>query len=327
MNTAYTPYESLKLWHDKNLVTHQTNTDELHLFHEKVMQSSLEITLETMRSDYGSPPCAFSWFSMGSSGRCEQAAKSDQDHGIIFEETSPTTQVYFLELGKRLGAGLNYIGYPYCDGSVMSSNPLWCQSKQEWKEQIKKWIEEDSWESIRYLLIFFDARVVVGIQKSIQDLKEIIFQSIKEHPYLLGRLMENTMYYKKSLGIFNQFLTESYGPYAGCINLKHTAFFPYVNSIRLLAIKEKLPETSTLKRITALSQKPEYNQLLTGYQANYIKLLQFRLDNGKKMDYQDVHYLDVKKLNQQEKQEFKRILADGRKIQLFAESIVKKAVK
>ena len=42
----------------------------------------------------------------------------------------------------------------------MSSNPLWCKSFEAWKEQIFSWMDSESWEAIRYLQIFYDARVL-----------------------------------------------------------------------------------------------------------------------------------------------------------------------
>ncbi|WP_017755475.1 DUF294 nucleotidyltransferase-like domain-containing protein [Calidifontibacillus oryziterrae] len=327
MISFYTPYQLIKEWRDNNIAALQFSTDELQHFHDTIIRNTFEITLNEMIKNFQQPPCDFSWFVMGSAGRCEQAVMSDQDHGLIYEDTSKKTSDYFLEFGKRLCSALDYIGYPYCEGNVMSSNPLWCQSKSNWEDLIYNWIDENSWASLRNLLIFFDARVVIGKEQPIQQLKNIIYKSIEKHPYLIRRLFENTMYIEKAVGIFNQFLTEAYGPYPGCINLKRTAFFPYVNAIRLLAIIENIDETSTLSRLKKLSEQGEHNRNLDPYYENFKKLLQYRLHEEKTSNYEDVHYLQVKNLKKAEKHEIKQLLKDGRKLQRYTESVVNRKMK
>lgn len=323
MDFTFTPFESLKKWRDQNFAAHRSNPDELQRFHEAVFKSAFEITLELMTKSFGPPPCEYSWFVMGSAGRCEQALYSDQDHGLVFADNSTSHVAYFLELGKMLSNGLDYLGYPLCTGGVMSSNPLWCKSYEDWHEQIINWMKKEQWETLRYLLIFSDARTVVGNEALLLPLKRAIFHEIKSHPNLLVRLLENTMYREKALGIFHQLLPISSGPFTGCINLKNAAFLPYINAIRLLALKEGIIETATLKRLTALAKLPNYQHELENYHMLFSGLLKLALKNGLATNYRDVHYVKVKSLNHHEKQELKQILAEANKLQTLAEMIVK----
>lgn len=327
MNSSYTPYESLKKWRDNLVATHQFKADELHHFHELVLKKVYAITLEIMISENGLPPCEFTWFMMGSAGRCEQAVISDQDHGIIYEKTSEQASIYFLDFGKRLCLGLHYLGYPYCDGNVMSSNSLWCQSIIGWEEQINNWLDEASWESVRCLIIFFDGRAIAGEAEPVLKLKRLIHQAVEKHPLLLGRFLENTMYIEKSVGLFNHFLTVGHGPYTDCIDLKKTAFFPYVNAIRILAIKENISETSTILRLESLLQIAPYCQNLEIYYANFVHLLGIRLHHASKMKYEEIHYLQVKRLSKGERHALKQILKDGRKLYHYVGSIVNRVIK
>ncbi|MEK3885994.1 DUF294 nucleotidyltransferase-like domain-containing protein [Bacillus sp. FSL K6-3431] len=318
-------YQSLKIWHN-HIISLQSNSDELQLFHEYVMKKVYEIALEEMTRDYGAPPCKYSWFVTGSAGRCEQARLSDQDHGIIYDEINGGTDSYFLTFGEKISSGLYYMGYPLCQGNVMSSNRLWCRSITEWEIQIEKWIKEDKWESLRYLLIFFDARVIVGNEKTVLYLKKLIYQAIQEQSTILGRLLENTKYTVKAIGLFNQFLTIASGPYTGFINLKLTAIIPYVNAVRLLAIHEKIEKTSTLGRIEALSNYPTYKRILGPHYRNFKKLLQQRLKHDNGTNYEDAHYINVKSLNKKEKLEIKQILKEVRRLQKFTEMIIQRAI-
>ncbi|EIJ82193.1 hypothetical protein PB1_04635 [Bacillus methanolicus PB1] len=268
------------------------------------------VSISRINKDLGPAPSPFSFFVMGSAGRFEQGIWSDQDHGIIYDENSQNAKEYFLTLGKEISEGLFQAGYAFCDGGVMASNPLWCKSFPEWMQQLTDWILESSWESIRNLLIFIDGRSLHGEQSYIKKLKEIIFHSSQKEN-LLARMLDNTMHLKKGVGILGQFLVETHGIHSGMINLKETAFFPFVNSIRLLAIKENIMETSTLSRLHNLSEKVMPIQHKKLIEEQFIKLLNFRLTLCNHSDYESGHFLDIEKLSKEQKREMKNIIKIG----------------
>ncbi len=321
------PYDTLKSWRESHIGNHQTSISELNHFHDTVMQNLFDISLSEVKEKLGPPPCRFSWFVMGSAGRFEQAIISDQDHGLVYHVSNEKSREYFRELGKEISFGLYEIGYPYCDGGVMSSNPLWCKSNEEWEMQIDKWLEEESFESIRFLLIFYDARVLAGEEHGITRLKQQLHHHIEKRPYFLYRLFENTRHVKKAVGVFRQILTESHGSHAGYVDLKHSGFFPYINAIRLLAIKENISDTSTLSRLEKLCGFPEYKEL-EGCKVDFEKLLNFRLQQHQVSElYDDVHYLDVKKLDKKDRNEIKQILLNGKKLQDYTGTVIKRMLE
>ncbi|MFD1170561.1 DUF294 nucleotidyltransferase-like domain-containing protein [Oceanobacillus caeni] len=320
-------YQTLKSLYDANLLTYQKSTEALQLSHEFIIKNVFEITWKEMKKEYGPAPCEFSWFLMGSAGRCEQAIISDQDHGILYEEKSGSCASYFLIFGEKLIQALNDVGYPLCEGNVMCSNPLWCQSNKDWEIQIKKWIKDDTWKSFRYLLIFIDARVVVGDENRVMSLKRMIYQIIEKQPALLERLLENTKYHVKAIGLFNQFLTVSSGPYTGYMDLKATAIFPYVNAIRLLSIIEKIDSTSTLSRMEALCKYDLYKKIMDTHHSNFKKLMHYRVLHRDTKSYKDGRYLHVKTLNKLERREIKQIFKDLENLQSFTNMVVQGGIK
>ena len=76
MQGFHESYQSIKKWQNAHMSDHQMNADKLHLLHDYVIKNVFEITLKEMNRDFGPPPCEFSWFVMGSAGRCEQAVIS-----------------------------------------------------------------------------------------------------------------------------------------------------------------------------------------------------------------------------------------------------------
>lgn len=301
---VYSTYIEVQDYRKKHINEVAGNHTELNHFHDELYKDVIEISIKRITEHLGPPPSPFTFFVMGSAGRFEQAIWSDQDHGILFEKNIPEAQSYFLKLGKEISDGLHQVGYSYCDGGVMASNPLWCKSRQEWEQQLSNWMTECSWETIRQLLIFIDARALYGNQADIEWLKNHIYQAPNKSQLLL-RMKNNTMLVKKGVGVFGQLLVETHGIHSGTINLKEKAFFPYVNAVRLLAIRENILNSSTLSRLENISLPVET------YQDHFNRLLDFRLKLVDHTNYEDGHYLLVNKLSREQKKDLKDILKYG----------------
>jgi CBS domain-containing protein len=311
----FNSYEDVRKVRELKMKEASFNHFELNKLHDQLMYEVVQIALKKVKKEWGTPPSPFSFFIMGSAGRFEQALWSDQDHGIVYERNSEAAHDYFLKLGKEISKGLHQAGYELCDGNVMASNPLWCKSLENWKLQLEKWVKQESWESIRHLLIFIDARGLVGRDEYIKELKQCIHFQVTESPNLLKRMLKNTMHVKKGVGVFGQLLVERHGVHTGDVNLKETAFFPYVNAVRLLALKEKVLDTSTLSRLDALSESNMNIADREEYRRGFLKLLQFRLVQGEHDNYDAIHYVNIDELNKTEKKELKEILKKG--VQLY----------
>ncbi|WP_332698496.1 DUF294 nucleotidyltransferase-like domain-containing protein [Halalkalibacter lacteus] len=325
MDETNDKYQNLRQWRVDHISNYISSNDEVNQFHHYLMNSVIDIAMNELKKTFGDPPSDFSWFVMGSGGRFEQAIVSDQDHGLVYERKDDRSDKYFKALGKEITKGLYVTGYPYCDGNVMCSNPLWCRSIEEWQAQVINWMEESSWESIRYLLIFYDARTIVGNSEIVQSLKQLIYNYIEEFPSFLIRLQNNTMRIQKGIGFLGQFLTETHGIHSGSIHIKNYGFFPYVNAVRLLAIKENINVTSTLSRFQQLSHLSRYKQEVFKHQLNFKKLLDFRLMNVQKEDnYEDIHYLKIRVMNRKQKMELKQILKDVVVFQQYIQNMILK---
>ncbi|MGE7665613.1 DUF294 nucleotidyltransferase-like domain-containing protein [Ureibacillus composti] len=302
-------YESIKIWKDENIPSFLSDSVLINNFHDQVMLKVLEVAQSKM--GYIKPPCEFTWFITGSGGRFEQGVISDQDHGIIYEFSNEENDAYFRKLGEEISYGLDWIGYPFCKGNIMSSNPIWCKSLHDWQQQIQEWMDKESWEAIRYLQIFYDARTLFGKINYVLQLKQLIYQYQLEYPMLLRRFIANIMHLKNGIGPMGKIIVEQYGPYQGCVNLKYSAFLPYVNAIRLLSIKEGIYETSTLERMRRLIHFG-YEELLRDCEDNFKLLLQYRLSLLQGEDYMDTHYIKIKKISKEDRKIIKRIIKDGK---------------
>ncbi|MBN8209815.1 hypothetical protein JI666_13745 [Bacillus sp. NTK071] len=296
----------------------------LNAFHDQLMRQVVHLAEQKVKKEWGPAPSSFSFFLMGSGGRFEQALWSDQDHGIVYQETSEGASDYFLKLGNEISNGLHAVGYEFCDGKVMASNPLWCKSTDEWRGQLESWIDDERFDAIRYLLIFVDARVLVGRDQPIDELKKLIHLKLEESPHLLKRMLKNTMHLQKGVGVFGQILAETHGEHTGEVNFKQTAFFPYVNAVRLLALKEKVMNTSTLSRLEALSDQTLPRSERQSYENEFMKLLHFRLHYGKQENYEAVHYVTIDSLPKEQRKELKEMMKKGMELYKYTKKAIEK---
>ncbi|MCM3664168.1 DUF294 nucleotidyltransferase-like domain-containing protein [Mesobacillus subterraneus] len=303
-------YAKIKDFRIKRFKAASINNEELNLFHDFVHESVISVALHEVVMRRGQPSSPFCFFAMGSAGRMEQSIWSDQDHGMVFAAEEPTDLEYFLDLGREISNGMEIVGYKKCSGSVMASNPLWCKSSADWGNQLDYWVTDSTWESIRHLLIFADARSLYGESTLLSILKTQL-ANYSEKDQLLVRMLHNTMHLKKGVGILGQLLVETYGTFSGSINLKDTAFFPYVNAVRLLAFYEGINGTSTLSRISMLSDSIMTPVEKVFYREHFSDLLEYRLVHGSHIDYDAGHYVDGMALTKKEKKILKEILRAG----------------
>jgi CBS domain-containing protein len=306
----YFTYAEIKKLRDEEMNKAARDHVQLNHLHDRIMHKVINTAIFQIEEKYGPCPTPFSFIVMGSAGRFEQAIWSDQDHGIIYRDCTQIAQQYFLKLGKEISEGLFQTGYAYCDGDVMASNPLWCQSLSEWQQQLTNWMQESSWESIRHLLIFIDGRSLYGENSFINELKMMVYHTIQTN-LMLPRIIENTLHFKKGLGVLGQFLVETHGLHTGSLNLKEKVLFPYVNAIRLFAIKENIFETSTLSRLDCLPDSTLSTSEKAIIEQNFMMILNLRLSSGNHTDYESGHFLATEKLTSTEKKVLKDIIKFG----------------
>ncbi|MFE4525130.1 DUF294 nucleotidyltransferase-like domain-containing protein [Cytobacillus firmus] len=324
MESTFNSYQSLKKWKEEQILKYRSDISALNDFHDIIMKAVIRMALERTKKIERPSSWKFAWFTMGSSGRREQGFLSDQDHGLVFESGAAEAEKYFLELGEEVSKGLQAVGYPFCEGNVMSSNPLWCKSLSEWKEQIHAWMQEESLQTIRNLHIFYDSRVLAGEEEYIAELKSFIHVNLQKSPHLLTRMVETSMHMKKSVGPFGQLLAEEKGSHQGELDLKYAAFIPYVNAVRILAVKEGILDTSTIARMYKIMNINGYGGL-GKYRNNFAVLLKWRLQSYRQTDaYDDTHYIQLKTLSISERNELKDILKDAKKLHQFVVRTIQK---
>lgn len=214
--------------------------------------------LRNMKAEgWGPPPVEFCAIVMGSGGRGENYLYPDQDNGFILEdyddEDHNRIDQFFRELAQRMCHDLNDVGFPYCKGNVMATNPVWRKSLSQWVSQVQLWGRKRNPTALRLADIFFDFQPVWGKQTLATDLRKCVLEILKNNHFFFAQMHQTQMSHGVALGLFGRLVGEPDDEgQGGKIDLKYRATLPLVESIRLLSLQRGVEETSTLERIDKL---------------------------------------------------------------------------
>ena len=212
----------------------------------------------------------------------EQTLVTDQDNAIVFDnqetENSDLAHNYFLKLGQQVSYHLNTVGYKFCGGDIMASNPKWTQALSIWKGYFSEWINTSDPQSILDACIFFDFRCVYGKKSLIENLRLHVNQTIDNKSVFFYHLAQSVVSYKPPLSIFGKIIGKDHsGDYVN-LDLKKI-LLPIIGFSRLYALNNTIGETNTLSRVKQLYlhqiiSKSIHDELVLSY--NYLMHIRFK---------------------------------------------------
>ena len=206
---------------------------------------------------WGRPPVSMTVIVMGSGGRGENDLHPDQDNGIILDDYDGARHgaidPYFIEFSERMTRSLAQVGFPLCRGNVMATNPVWRKTAYQWRIQIENWLRKRDPIAIRLCDILFDFRAVYGDEGPAIELRHWIADRLKGNHAFLGDMYRNIEGHGVALSRFGRLAADTKNrSRPGEMDLKYGGTLPLVEAVRLLSLREGIPETSTLGRIEAL---------------------------------------------------------------------------
>lgn len=182
---------------------------------------------------------------MGSEGRGEQILKTDQDNGLILDDTLEWPE---LESDmQRLTDTLIQLGYPTCPGNIMVSNPEWVGTVSQWQRRIAHWVEVRDGDSLMKLAIMLDAHAVAGNPALLERVRTTLFEAGAKDDLLLAYFARTTLRFSTPLTLFGSLKKRQHG-----IDIKKGGIFPIVHGVRTMALERGIVATSTLDRLDAL---------------------------------------------------------------------------
>lgn len=230
--------------------------------------------IEEVITEIGSPPAKFVFIVLGSEGRKEQTLKTDQDSAIIYEdkanEQRELVRAYFLDFAAKVSDRLNDIGFVYCDGGYMASNPQWTHSLSHWKRNYKSWIEDALPESAIKFSTMFDCRALYGDLTIIDELRTFLDEELqKPMEKFFVYLAKNALQYEPPLTFFRNIRTQTVGTQE-VFDIKK-AMTPIVDLVRVYALQNRIfkrentgERLKTLKEAAIFSEE-QFNELMQSY--------------------------------------------------------------
>jgi len=246
---------------------------------------------------------------LGSEGREEQVLKTDQDNALILRDGFDQRDLE--RITGEFTQGLLEFGYPRCPGNIMVSNPYWAKSVTAFKDELFQWIVYPKRDSFLQFAIFCDAMAVAGDENLLKHVKDRMYHLLSDHQSFYSQFAKATVAFETPLSFFTNFVLEKNRDE---LDLKKGGIFPIVHGVRSLALEYRLPQTNTVDRITALSQRnlfqPSFStELIEAF--TYMSTLRIKAGLQKTMQGlpQD-NYLNPKELNKLERE----LLRDSFKI-------------
>jgi len=282
---------------------------------------------ELISEGWEGAPVEYCFITMGSAGRKEQYARTDQDHGIIYADLNSDKQdiaaEYFINLGKKIVAGLEQCGFSRCSGFVMSDNPQWCQPISGWKLMLNEWTAALDPKDIRNMTIFLDYRYLYGETVLYEQLKDYSTKLFKETKHALLFMAEDDLKHRVPLNIFGNIITRRTSSRKRKVNLKAEVMVHLVDCIRLFALREGIRDTNSFERIHRLKALRVFKRDDAEFiEAAFESLLMFRirhtLDRLREGHHPD-SVIDLGQLNKKERNLLKEAMLVVNRLQTLTD--------
>jgi len=242
-------------------ISADANGEQLGKFITTITDSVTQQLCRIGESELGPPPCRYAWVALGSQGRHEQSARSDQDNALVLhDDATEADDDYFKALARIVNDGLDACGYVYCPGDVMASNPQWRQPLDVWKKYFNRWITVPEEKALMHANIFFDLRCIYGETTLVEELKESIRDDAKRNELFLALMAKNAMNFQPPLGFFRQFVLEKSGEHKNTLDIKKHGIMPIVEIARIRALAAGEIRITTRNRLRAAAKAGEITE-------------------------------------------------------------------
>ncbi|MBR9921641.1 MAG: CBS domain-containing protein [Bacteroidetes bacterium] len=243
---------------------------------------------QMLEEELGEAPVKYCWLGLGSEGREEQLLRTDQDNALVYEdvaeEKADEVKKWFLDFSRRVTRILNQVGFEFCPGDMMASNPAWCLSISEWKEQFSRWILNPNQNSILYSTIFFDFRGIQGDMQMTEMLSAHILHSVSRQTIFLNFLAKHALDNPPPLSFFRNFVVEKSGEHKNEFDIKKRAMMPLTDAARVLVLEAGVSGiNNTFKRFEKMAElEPQNADIYTSAADAYEILMRYRALQGLK---------------------------------------------
>ncbi|MBW7900342.1 MAG: CBS domain-containing protein [Rhodocyclaceae bacterium] len=265
----------------------------------------------------------WAWLSFGSEGRDEQTFSTDQDNGIVYLcpdiMNREELELRLLEFAQDVNRDLDAVGFPFCKGNIMASNPELCLTLEAWEEKFAKWVRVPEPQALLNASIFFDFRALYGATHLGDRLRMTLLKLVGSQSVFLRMMAANALSVLPPLGKIRDFVTDLNPEHPGCVDLKVYGARLFIDAARIFALATGLYNTNTVQRLRLAGQRmgmasDETAAIVEGF--NFIQLLRlrhqhFENEHGRPGD----NFINPDQLNELDRRILKESFRQARKLQ------------
>jgi CBS domain-containing protein len=255
------------------------------------------------------------WLAAGSEGREEQTIATDQDNGLAFQSDSPATdRPGWLAFARDANQALDECGFPLCRGNVMASNPRWCLTPQEWRDQFAAWIGRGEPQDLLEASAWLDFRPLAGNLDLATSFRPLVRETIVRHPRFLRLLAESMLERRAPLDWLGGIGTTDRDG-RSMLDIKLNGTMIYVDAARLYALAHDVDAVGTRARLQGAGHRMgvparEAEGWVGGFE--YLQMLRLR---GQIQERSTPNLIDVDALNDIDRRVLKESLRIARRLQ------------
>ncbi|WP_141395241.1 DUF294 nucleotidyltransferase-like domain-containing protein [Bacillus sp. FJAT-45066] len=223
----------------------------MNTLYDQLIEKCVRLAQEAMGE---APPCAYSFYTMGSSGRKEQFLLTDQDHFLLYEKNGHGTQQYFEAFSQKIVDFLQSAGYQKCKGHMMSNYEQWRGPLDQWESRLNHWVLHSTQEKLLLAQNFFSCRFITGdaeLHQSFIAMVESTFH--RKAKIFLYRLSENER--SNMIPALEQPIRSLFRKQRKEINIKKHLLFPYHHSLQILSIMHGIVYGTPLEKLQKLHER------------------------------------------------------------------------
>ena len=199
---------------------------------------------------------AFTWLSLGSTGRREAVLSSDIDSAVAFADDLPQAEIdrYRVALAE-VGAVLTRAGVSSDDHGATAAHKLFARTNADWRTAAEQWLAtpaENDGAIMTSLLV--DGRPIHGDPGLPAAAK--VFGDLRRHPGTMRLLLQESLSRRAKMPATRHVLSRR----SGTFDVKAHAVLPIVNLARWAALSvgsAALPTTERLRAAAGSAMLPE----------------------------------------------------------------------
>lgn len=233
--------------------------DIITKLYDRLIGRAVELSLMALRKKGLEPPAPFAFYLMGSAGRGEQFMLTDQDHFLVYGETSE--HGYFEKFGAEITAKLEAAGYARCKGLMMSSEEQWRGTVLQWQDRVRKWMLQSTNDNLLRAHNFFSYRFAAGSEALDKELEAKITELLDRSKIFLYRMVQTEK--EQEIPTLDEPIRALFKLGRKSIDMKKEILFPFHHSLQILSLYYGGIPGTPLEKIAGLKEKGIFNEGFT----------------------------------------------------------------